>query len=152
VDHTRALLAEDESLLLAALDADLVRRPFARARLELAHGSRLRRRRRVTESRVLLRSAADTFDLVAAGPWAARARTELRAAGLTGPPVPGSAPLSTQELEVARLAVEGLSNREIGQRLHLSPRTVGSHLYRMYPKLGITGRTQLAARLGSVGS
>jgi DNA-binding CsgD family transcriptional regulator len=149
VRHARAVLADDESLLLAALDADLVRWPFARARLELVHGSRLRRRRRVTESRVLLRSAADTFDLVAAGPWAARARTELRAAGLAGLPVPGRAPLSAQELEVARLAVEGLSNREIGQRLHLSPRTVGSHLYRMYPKLGVTGRTQLAARLGT---
>jgi DNA-binding CsgD family transcriptional regulator len=148
VGHARALLADDESSLPAALDADLVRWPFARARLELAHGSRLRRRRRVTESRVLLRSAADTFDLVAAGPWAARARTELRAAGLTGQPAPGRVPLSAQELEVARLAVEGLSNREIGQRLHLSPRTVGSHLYRMYPKLGVTGRTQLAARLG----
>lgn len=149
VRHARALLAGGESLLLAALADDLVRRPFARARLELELGSRLRRHRRVTESRTLLRSAADTFDVVAAGPWAVRARTELRAAGLAGRPVPGRAPLSAQELEVARLAVEGLSNREIGQRLHLSPRTVGSHLYRMYPKLGITCRTQLASRLAT---
>jgi DNA-binding NarL/FixJ family response regulator len=50
---------------------------------------------------------------------------------------------------VARLAVEGLSNREIGQRLYLSPRTVGSHLSRIYPKLDITRRTQLAAHLGA---
>ncbi len=43
----------------------------------------------------------------------------------------------------------GLSNREVGQRLFLSPRTIGSHLYRIYPKLDITSRTQLAARLDS---
>lgn len=151
VAHSRALLADDESTMTAALNMDLVRWPFARARLELAHGSRLRRHRRVTESRALLQSAADTFDLVAAGPWAARARIELRAAGLSGRSRAGEgfAALSPQELEVARLAIEGLSNREIGHRLHLSPRTVGSHLYRIYPKLDITSRAQLAARLGS---
>ena len=148
VSHAWALLSDDESALPTALDADLVGWPFARARLELALGSRLRRQRRVTESRALLQSAADTFDLVAAGPWAARARTELRAAGLPGRTASGaSAALSPQELEVARLAVEGLSNGEIGQRLHLSARTVRSHVYRIYSKLDVTSHTQLAARL-----
>jgi DNA-binding NarL/FixJ family response regulator len=56
--------------------------------------------------------------------------------------------LSAQELQIARLAAEGLSNREIGERLYLSPRTVGSHLYRIFPKLEVTSRTQLAAMLG----
>ena len=51
--------------------------------------------------------------------------------------------LSPQELRIARLAAEGLSNREIGQQLFLSHRTIGSHLYRMFPKLGITSRVQL---------
>jgi DNA-binding CsgD family transcriptional regulator len=58
--------------------------------------------------------------------------------------------LSAQELQIARLAAEGPSNREIGDRLYLSPRTVGSHLYRIFPKLEITSRNQLAARLESV--
>ena len=52
-------------------------------------------------------------------------------------------------MQIARLAAHGLSNREIGLRLYLSPRTVGSHLDRMFPKRDITSRTQLAARLNS---
>jgi DNA-binding NarL/FixJ family response regulator len=56
--------------------------------------------------------------------------------------------LSAQELQIARLAAEGLSNRAIGERLYLSPRTVGSHLYRIFPKLDVTSRTQLAAMPG----
>ena len=58
--------------------------------------------------------------------------------------------LSPQELQIARLAAEGLSNREIGERLYLSPRTVGSHLYRIFPKLEITARAQLAAKLSQL--
>ena len=57
--------------------------------------------------------------------------------------------LSPQELEIARLAAEGLSNREIGQRLFLSHRTVGSHLYRIFPKLGITSRRHLLNRVNA---
>jgi DNA-binding NarL/FixJ family response regulator len=55
--------------------------------------------------------------------------------------------LSAQESKIARLVAQGLSNREIGQQLYLLPRTVSSHLYRMFPKLGISTRTQLASRL-----
>jgi DNA-binding CsgD family transcriptional regulator len=55
--------------------------------------------------------------------------------------------LSPQELQIAGMAAQGLSNREIGQQLFLSPRTVGSHLYRIFPKLDITSRHQLAAML-----
>jgi len=62
-------------------------------------------------------------------------------------PGAAAAALSAQELQIARLAAEGLSNREIGERLYLSPRTVGSHLYRIFPKLDITSRAQLARRL-----
>ena len=58
--------------------------------------------------------------------------------------MPGAwAQLTPQELQIAQLAAEGLSNREIGERLYLSHRTVGSHLYRLFPKLGVTSRTQL---------
>ncbi len=56
--------------------------------------------------------------------------------------------MTAQEMQIARLAADGLSNREIGQQLYLSPRTIGSHLYRIFPKLGITARSQLAERLG----
>ncbi len=69
--------------------------------------------------------------------------------GESGEQPPAVALLSPQELEIARLAAEGLSNRETGQRLSLSPRTVGSHLYRIFSKLGVSVRTQLARRLGS---
>ena len=50
-------------------------------------------------------------------------------------------------MHIARLAADGLTNREIGQQVYLSPRTVASHLYRLFPKLGISSRAQLAARL-----
>jgi DNA-binding NarL/FixJ family response regulator len=75
-----------------------------------------------------------------------RPTQESQAAGTTGVSSAQEA-LSAQELQIARLAAEGLSNREIGERLYLSPRTVGSHLYRIFPKLNITSRAQLAARL-----
>jgi DNA-binding CsgD family transcriptional regulator len=83
--------------------------------------------------------------------WARDALDELEAAAgrrdeNRGPESPGF-PLSAQELKIARLAARGLSNSEIGDQLGLSPRTVGSHLYRMFPKLDISARAQLAARL-----
>lgn len=55
--------------------------------------------------------------------------------------------LTPPELQIARLAARGLPNREIGDRLFLSHRTVGSHLYRLFPKLGVTARSQLAGAL-----
>ena len=63
--------------------------------------------------------------------------------------MPGAwAQLTPQELQIAQLAAEGLSNREIGERLYLSHRTVGSHLYRLFPKLGVTSRAAAARRAG----
>src|SRR6185312_11050637 len=125
---------------------------FEHGRLLLAHGRWLRRSQRVRESRRQLRSAVEAFVRTGAGPWAEQARRELRAAGDagSGAVVPGSGAwerLSTQEAQIARLVIEGLSNKDIGERLYLSPRTVGSHLYRMFPKLGVASRTQLARAL-----
>ena len=103
-----------------------------------------------------MRSALDAFVRSGAGPWAEQARRELRAAGeaashATTPATASWAQLSTQEAQIARMVIDGLSNKEIGERLYLSPRTVGSHLYRMFPKLGVTSRTQLARALGAAG-
>jgi DNA-binding NarL/FixJ family response regulator len=56
------------------------------------------------------------------------------------------------ELRIAQLAADGLTNRQIGQQLYLSPRTVSSHLYRIFPKLDITSRTGLAAVVASSGA
>lgn len=111
----------------------------------------MRRQRRIAESRTHLRSALARLEVIGAAAWAEQARGELRAAGeRTAEHAPGASELlSPQELQIARLAAEGLSNREIGQQLYLSPRTVGSHLYRVFPKLGVTSRAQLAARLAA---
>ena len=148
VEFARAMLAEDDEadrLFQQALASVRSRRPFIRARLQLAHGARLRRDRRVVESRAPLRAVRETFDALGAAAWAGRAREELRAAGVESRPLEraGAEDLTPQELQIARLAASGLSNREIGQRLFLSHRTVGTHLYRAFPKLGITSRGQL---------
>jgi DNA-binding CsgD family transcriptional regulator len=78
-----------------------------------------------------------------ATPWARRAEAELRACGVSGPPAVSDAlaGLTTQQREIVTLAAQGLTNAEIGDRLLLSPRTVASHLYRSYPKLGCPGGT-----------
>jgi DNA-binding CsgD family transcriptional regulator/tetratricopeptide (TPR) repeat protein len=133
------------------LTGEIARWPLYRARLQLHLGRRERRRHRTVEARDLLRSARDTFDSLGAQPWAEAARAELRAAGeSSGTRVTAARErLSPQELQIAALAAEGLTNREIAERLFLSHRTVGSHLYRIYPKLGVTRRAQLAGALRS---
>ncbi|SDI62483.1 ATP-binding protein [Nonomuraea jiangxiensis] len=146
--HARALLADDagaEALYQDALGADLSRWPTARARLLLAHGMWLRRRRRIQEARVPLRASRDAFDVLGLLAWGEKARQELRAAGEASHlrVAPVAELLTSQELHIARLAAAGLSNREIGQQLYLSHRTVSTHLYRAFPKLGITSRAQL---------
>jgi DNA-binding CsgD family transcriptional regulator len=149
--YTRAVLAPDdeaEPLYAAALAEDLGPWPLEQARLNLAYGRHLRRRQRITESRAPLRLAAELYERLGAAPWLAQARAELRATGAKVAESPGGLEtLTGQELQIARLVAQGLSNREIGQRLFLSPRTVGSHLYKIFPKLGITNRTQLATAL-----
>jgi DNA-binding NarL/FixJ family response regulator len=92
-----------------------------------------------------LRAARQTFDALGTRPWSERARQQLRATGETSRPRTPEArdQLTPQELQIAQMAAEGLSNREIAQMVYLSHRTVSSHLYRAFPKLGITSRTQL---------
>jgi DNA-binding CsgD family transcriptional regulator len=150
--YATAVLAGDEDAgpaFARALAMDLTDWPVHRARLQLAYGTWLRRRKRILESRPLLRAARDGFDALGAHAWGRLAREELRAAGedSAGRAAPSGERLTAQELQTAMLAASGLSNREIGQRLFLSHRTVSSHLYRIYPKLGISGRSQLRAAL-----
>jgi DNA-binding CsgD family transcriptional regulator len=150
--HARALLAEPAEAgerFDEALASDLTRWPFQRARIQLAYGQWLRRQRRVAESRAALRAARDTFDALGCAPWGEQARRELRASGeRSRRRVPEARDqLTAQELQIAQLAAEGLSNREIGQRLFLSHRTISTHLYRVFPKLGITSRGELSAAL-----
>jgi DNA-binding CsgD family transcriptional regulator len=152
LSYARALLASEdraEELFEAAASAT-AEWPFLQARVQLAYGEWLHRRRRDADSRAPLRAARDAFDALGTIPWSNRARLQLRAAGETsqrrqrGP----SDELTPQELQIAQLAARGLTNREIGQMLYLSHRTISSHLYRIFPKLGITSRSELASALG----
>jgi DNA-binding CsgD family transcriptional regulator len=120
-------------------------RPFDRARTQLLYGEWLRRARRRTEARPQLASALETFQRLGADPWADRARTELRATGRTlRRQDTARVPLTPQETQVVRLVAEGGSNQEVAAKLFLSPRTVAYHLYKAFPKLGVTSRTELA--------
>jgi DNA-binding CsgD family transcriptional regulator len=141
------LAADDESepRFAEALAADMTIWPYERYRLLFAYGKSLRRRRRVRESREHLRKARDGLDSLGARPLAERVRAELRAAGeRSDAPVPDVwDALSPQETQIASMVAQGLTNRDIAKRLFISHRTVGSHLYRMFPKLGITSRSEL---------
>jgi len=134
-----------------ALGADLAYWPLQRARLLLAHGRWLRRRRQIAESRTPLRDARDAFDAMGCAAWGDQARRELRASGESSRrrDLAPLDQLTAQELQIARLAAQGLSNRDIAQRLYLSHRTIGTHLYRIFPKLGITSRGQLRSALSA---
>lgn len=151
----RPLLASDdgaERLFSDALRQDSAAYPFLHARTQFSFGRWLRRQRRGADARVPLRKSIELFDALGATAWSKRARHELRA---TGERIFRRTPdarerLTAQELQIAEFAAEGLSNREIGERLFLSHRTVGGHLYRIFPKLDITGRAQLRDALTRV--
>ena len=148
--RSRALLA-DEGVLddgfaeALRLCTDSVS-PFERARTELVYGERLRRAGRRLDSREQLRAALDEFERLGASSWAERAREELRASGETArkrdPALVDE--LTPRELEIALQVADGGTNKEVAARLFLSPKTVELHLGRVYRKLGIRSRTELA--------
>ncbi|MEU0041119.1 LuxR C-terminal-related transcriptional regulator [Streptomyces sp. NPDC006333] len=163
ISSRHALLTEASAALSAAGDDEALelfaralevpgaeRWTFDFARVQLAYGARLRRVRATTESRGPLGAALSAFQHLGAQPWTERAETELRAAGgrKRGPGTPKAHTLTPQELEIARLAASGLTNKQVAERLFLSHRTVGAHLYQIYPKLGITSRAMLRDSLG----
>ncbi|QLY29013.1 helix-turn-helix transcriptional regulator [Nocardia huaxiensis] len=115
---------------------------FDRARIELLYGEQLRRDRATTEARTHLSTAATLFAELGAEPWVRRTQSELRATGENSPS-PGPAALTAREQAVAELAATGLTNKQIGEQLYLSDRTVSTHLYRIFHKLGVTRRSAL---------
>ncbi|XMN10354.1 AAA family ATPase [Streptomyces griseobrunneus] len=148
----QALLAEGdaEDLFVRALTVPgAAQHPFAHARTRLLYGEWLRRARRRTDARVQLAEAAEVFQRLGAAPLLARSLHEQE---LTGQRLRRSEPdrdsleplLTPQELRVAKLAADGLTNREIAAQLLISPRTVGHHLSNVFPKLGIVARAELA--------
>ncbi len=147
--YAYAIVSGDEGAYNDALSSDLRNWPCFHGRLLLNYGRWLRRNRRIAESRAPLRAARQSFDALGFDSMAETARQELRASGETSmrrtPDVRDQ--LTPQELQIAEMAADGLSNREIGQKLYLSHRTVESHLYRIFPKLGISSRGQLRLAL-----
>ncbi|MFI9611622.1 AAA family ATPase [Streptomyces sp. NPDC052023] len=120
--------------------------PFELARVRFHHGAWLRRRGRRAQARERLAAARDAFAGLGAGPWRDRAEEELRVCD-EARAADAVDRLTPQELRIAALVAEGLTNRDIGTRLQLSPKTVASHLYRLYPKLGVTTRAAVARAL-----
>jgi DNA-binding CsgD family transcriptional regulator len=160
-----ALVASGSAAIAAATDSIAIERfeealavpgadrwSFDLARIQLAYGERLRRIPTMIDARTQLSAAIETFERLGARPWASRARNELRATGQTKPRIDPytTAPLTPQEREIALLAASGLTNKQIGERLFLSPRTVGGHLHRVFPKLGIVTRAALRDALAAL--
>jgi DNA-binding CsgD family transcriptional regulator len=154
VQARRALLARCQALLGTRPPdegfAEAIERaeglpPHERARSELLYGEWLRRERRRQEARVHLRSALEVFRSLGMTPFAKRAEAELRATGETARKRDPSTldDLTPQELQIAGLVAQGLTNREIAGQLFLSPRTIDYHLHKVFSKLGIATRIEL---------
>ena len=119
--------------------------PLELARTRLAYGSALRRSRQKAAARRELEAACSGFEAIGARVWAARAHAEL---GRVGGRPPSSGALTPTERRVAELVAEGLQTKQVASRLFVSPKTVEGHLSRIYGKLGVGSRTELAHRLG----
>ena len=135
--------ADMNDLFLRALGPeDIHQWPFDVARVRLSYGECLRSARAEVEARRQLDLARATFGRLRAHPWVSRvdAQMQLTDALASGTEVAG---LTAKEYEVAQMAARGLTNKQIGAELFLSPRTVGTYLYRAYPKLGISTRAAL---------
>jgi DNA-binding CsgD family transcriptional regulator len=141
-----ALARTDLALAATAVEAALAAHadlpvPFERARTLLVHGQVLRRRREKRAAREALREAGETFERLGAALWAERVSAELDSLGLRrGSPDE----LTPAERRVVELVVAGHTNDEVAAALFLSRRTVEAHLWRIYRKVGVRSRTELA--------
>lgn len=126
--------------------------PFDLARIQLAYGERLRRMQCPSQARTQFSAAIDGFERLGARPWAQRAANELRATGVHRErrDLPGDASLTGQQFQIAELAAAGLTNKQVAERLFLSPRTVGYHLHQVFPRLGVTSRAGLRDALAAL--
>ncbi|MFN8109279.1 MAG: LuxR C-terminal-related transcriptional regulator [Thermoleophilia bacterium] len=154
IAFSRGLIAENHDAAIAHLQEAVTLQeqaavPFERARSQLVLGERLRIARRRRDARDALEASLRTFEILGARPWADRAADALAAlgAGPSSRSAPATRDLTAQELQIARAAASGLSNREIAAQLFLSVKTVEFHLRNAFRKLGVRSRTQLAARL-----
>jgi DNA-binding CsgD family transcriptional regulator len=156
VGGSAAIAASDQfslELFQSALALPGIERwKFDLARVRLAYGERLRRSRATTEARAQLKAALETFERLGARPWVERTNAELRATGQTKPRAGDTVldRLTPQEFEIVNLAASGLTNKQIAQHLFLSHRTVGGHLHRAFPKLGVSTRAALRDALASL--
>jgi len=147
----RALLGDGEtaeSLHRASIGhLQRTRQPVELARSHLVYGEWLRREGRRIDARQQLRTAREMFDAIGAIAFTDRAARELAATGETFRKRPSNgglgSELTVREAQIARLAADGLSNREIGEQLFISHRTVGYHLGRVFSKLDVANRAQL---------
>ena len=130
--------------------------PFERGQLRLDYGEWLRRRRRINDAKPMLAVALESFRRLRARPWIQRTEAELRACGVAVSDAPAAPDalwqLTPQQRQIIYLAGQGHTNREIADLLFLSPHTVAAHLYRSYPKLGISGRHQLHDLIAQAGT
>ncbi len=150
--YCQALLAADAAGPLYRQAIDLLEQTVVRtdlARAHLLYGEWLRRERRRRDARDQLAVAYEMFTDMGAGAFASRAGWELQATGerLRERRPETAQTLTPQEAQVARLVAEGATNREVAAELFLSPATIDYHLRKVYQKLGITSRTQLARRM-----
>jgi DNA-binding CsgD family transcriptional regulator len=124
---------------------------FEACRIRLAYAENLRRRKITDRAQQHLLDALEGFAVLGSQPWLLRTQQELRAKGFrpVGEPSTASIPLTAKELEIAHLAASGMTNRQIAERLYLSHRTVGAHLYRLFPKLGVSSRAGLRDALSA---
>jgi DNA-binding CsgD family transcriptional regulator len=153
-ERSLALVADDPTLeslhFRRALELfDAAHSPIEWARTELCRGERLRRRRRRAAAQVPLQRALATLRQVGARSWAALAEEELRACGVANHHTNGASPndahgLTGRERDIARSVAEGRTNRQVAAALHISPKTVENQLSRIYAKLGVHSRTELA--------
>ncbi|THG32854.1 helix-turn-helix transcriptional regulator [Naasia lichenicola] len=150
----RAVIEPDiddaETLFVDSLNlSDQVAAPFDTSRIRVLYARFLfRHRRDPLRARAQVRRAIPDFDALGAKGWTARGNRELASYQYSNPSQVGGA-LSPQERVVASLAAQGLTNRQIAERLFISSRTVSYHLYNLFPKLGITSRAALRDALNS---
>ena len=152
VRRCQAITATDEAAARVAFDAALAAHaaaedPFEAARTRVLFGGRLRRAGHRVAAREQLSAAREAFDSMDLTHWSRVASDELAATGATARrrDVPGGTPLTSQETRVALLVAQGMSNKEIGAALFLSPKTIERHLSNVFRKRGFRSRTELAA-------